>query len=313
MPWRLIRHFSTADVSGAGATGHLQGPVAIQRGDAVRVYYAARGPDGRSFPTFFDLDVNDLQRVRYSHDRPVTPWGPRGAFDDDGDMPACALDMGEHVWMYYSGWNRRVSVPYHNTIGLAVSDDDGRSFRRMFDGPIMDRTPLEPFMAVTPWVMRTAEGWRMWYVGGKAWVDVDGRLEPTYGIRHATSTDGIAWTRSGRFVIPMRHEEEAIARPTVLVEGDRFHMWYSYRDSRDFRDGKGSYRIGYAYSNDGENWVRADRLAGMPPSNRDWDRHMQCYPYVLPIAGRLHLFYNGNGFGQGGVGLAIWEGPLPRP
>ena len=41
---------------------------------------------------------------------------------------------------------------------------------------------------------------------------------------------------------------------------------------------------------------------------------MTCYPSVVRVGTRAYLFYNGNGFGQSGIGVAILEGGLPgRP
>jgi hypothetical protein len=34
---------------------------------------------------------------------------------------------------------------------------------------------------------------------------------------------------------------------------------------------------------------------------------MQCYPYVIEINGSFYMFYNGNSFGQSGIGLAVLE------
>jgi len=308
MTWKLIRHFDSKSIQVQGA-GYMQGPVALNCGNLIRVYYAARDFDGKSFPTYFELDINNLDRIIYIHKDSIIPRGPCGTFDDDGIMPACALQVDENIWMYYSGWNRRITIPYHNTTGLAISEDGGRSFRRMFNGPILDRTPYEPFMSVTPWVIKS-DIWSMWYVSGISWIDIDGHLEPTYGIRHAKSIDGITWIREKNFVIPMRHSEEAIARPTVIFKNNTFHMWYSFRNSRNFRDGDGSYRIGYAYSIDGGKWIRADQLNKVPRSGLEWDSHMQCYPYVIDIKENFYMFYNGNSFGKTGIGLAIWEGPL---
>jgi hypothetical protein len=290
----------------------MQGPVAIALEKNIRVYFAARGMDGRSYPAYLDVAANDPINVLTVHEEPIMPFGGIGTFDDDGSMPACALEVGSEVWMYYSGWNRRTTIPYHNTTGLARSSTGGQTFRRAFDGPILDRTPDEPFMAVTPWVRRNGGEWEMWYVSGTGWIAVDGRLEPTYGIQYAESADGINWKRFGKLVIPMRHENEAIARPTVVKRDGRYHMWYSYRDSVDFRDGKGSYQIGYSFSANGRDWIRQDANSGIGRGS-GWESTMQCYPYVLELGNDLLLFYNGNSFGQTGIGCAVWEGPLPTP
>lgn len=292
---------------------HLQGPVAIELRDRIRVYVAGRQSDGKSYPTFVDVALNDPTSVIGFHESAVIPHGPLGTFDEDGIMPACALEVGQQIWLYYSGWNRRVTIPYHNTTGLAKSLDGGGAFTRSFDGPILDRTPLEPFMAVTPWVLRRESVWKVWYVSGLSWIEVAGRLEPVYGIKYGESSDGINWRRSGDLVIPQRHTGEAIARPCVIEADGAYHMWYCYRDSIDFRNGRGSYRIGYSFSADGYIWQRADHLSGIEASSKGWDSAMLCYPYVLQRQGRLYLFYNGNGFGQTGFGCAVWQGALPRP
>ncbi|TKT74038.1 hypothetical protein YH63_016570 [Afipia massiliensis] len=291
----------------------MQGPVAVELEDRVRVYVAARRSDGKSYPAFVDVAVDDPTAVLGVNEEPIMPLGALGTFDDDGIMPACALNVQQELWLYYSGWNRRVSVPYHNTTGLAKSTDGGKTFTKLFDGPILERTPTEPFMAVTPWVLRSGPLWKMWYVSGLGWIDVAGRLEPVYGIKYGESIDGISWTRPGNLVISQRHVAEAIARPCVIERDGQYHMWYCYRNSIDFRDGKGSYRIGYSFSEDGRIWRRADHLAGIDLSTDGWDSTMQCYPYILQINGQLYLFYNGNSFGQTGVGCAVWQGQLPKP
>lgn len=312
MTWRKFGRVYSLGASERRSTSHMQGPVAIVLDDRIRIYFAARQKDGRSYPAYIDVSLDDPLNVMAVNDTPVISFGPVGTFDDEGIMPACVIPVGDEIWMYYSGWNRRATIPYHNTTGIARSLDVGRSFTRMFDGPILDRTPREPFMAVTPWVMRTNELWRMWYVSGLGWLKKNGRQEPVYGIKYADSVNGIDWRRPGDLVIPLRHNEEAIARPTVLEGDGRYHMWYCYRDSDDFRDGKGSYRIGYAFSENSVTWTRADHLSGFGESSELWDSTMQCYPYVIKLKERILLFYNGNSFGQTGIGCAVWEGSLPN-
>lgn len=233
--------------------------------------------------------------------------GIRGMFDDEGMMPGDTVRNGNALWMYYTGWNQGVTVPYRNSIGLAVSDDDGKTFRRMFTGPVLDRIPREPLMAVTPFIIREGDLWRMWYVSGTQWVEVGEKLEPVYAIRYADSRDGIRWERPGGICVEQRHEREAHAHPTVLKLEDGYHMWFSYRDSEDYRDGAGAYRIGYAHSLDGIAWTRDDDQAGIAPSDQGWDSTMMCYPYVIEVDGKVYMFYNGNSFGKTGIGYAVLE------
>jgi hypothetical protein len=229
-------------------------------------------------------------------------------------MPAWVHQHDGRTWMYYSGWNRRLTVPYHNATGLAVSDDGGRSFTRAYEGPVLDRTPEEPHLAVTPWILRdeTPSGaqWQAWYISGLRWARVNDKFEPVYVIKHARSADGVHWQRANVQCVAQAHPLEAFSHPTVLRSGGRYHLWYCCRHSEDYRDGSGAYRIGYAWSDDGERFERCDDRAGIVPSPGGWDSTMNCYPAVVSVDDRTYMFYNGNGFGRSGIGVAVLEGEL---
>jgi hypothetical protein len=289
------------------AGSHAQVPTILLYPNRIRVFYADRTPDNKSFISYLDIDRCNFGDVLYYHKVPILPFGGRGAFDDDGMMPGVAVRHEQYLYLYYTGWNRGVTVPYRNSIGLAVSEDDGASFRRLYEGPIVDRTALEPHMAVTPHVLREGDLWRMWYVSGLGWDDIDERLEPVYVIKDATSRDGIVWDRHNRQCVAQAHELEAFAHPSVIKQGDRYRMWYCFRYSRDYRDGSGAYRIGYAESTDGINWERMDKIGGLNAAPEGWDSTMTCYPSVFEIDGRITMIYNGNSFGQTGFGYAILE------
>ncbi|MNL67240.1 hypothetical protein D3C87_1918050 [compost metagenome] len=76
-------------------------------------------------------------------------------------------------------------------------------------------------------------------------------------------------------------------------------MWYSVRG--------GKYRIGYAESDDGCEWIRRDELAGITVSDSGWDSDSVEYAHVFDYGGARYMLYNGNDFGATGFGLAILE------
>jgi hypothetical protein len=80
-------------------------------------------------------------------------------------------------------------------------------------------------------------------------------------------------------------------------------MWYSYRGSEN----NPNYRIGYAESSNAINWIRKDESAGIDVSLTGWDSEMICYPFILDFQNIRYLFYNGNGYGRTGFGIAILE------
>jgi hypothetical protein len=85
-------------------------------------------------------------------------------------------------------------------------------------------------------------------------------------------------------------------------------MWYCSRGSIGYRtDRAQSYRLGYAESADGVRWERLDHLAGLDCSDAGWDSVMIAYPFVYEHRGRKYMLYNGNGFGETGIGYAVLE------
>ena len=303
---RKGRIFTTEDYPDWAGT-HAQVPTPLLYDDRIRVFYADRNSNGKSYTTYVDLDRADPSKVLYCHKEPIIGFGAPGTFDDDGAMPSYALRNDGNVWMYYSGWNRGVTVPYRNSVGIAVSDDDGTTFRRLYEGPVLERCPEEPYIAVTPSIVREGDMWKMWYISGTRWVEVEGKYEPVYVIKYCYSNDGISWTRPNHLCIKPSHDTEAFSHPNVIKDGDLYRMWYCYRNSHDYRDGAGAYRIGYAESKDGLDWTRMDDVHGLPKSAEGWDSTMTCYPFVMKIDNRIVMFYNGNGFGRTGFGYAVME------
>ena len=81
-------------------------------------------------------------------------------------------------------------------------------------------------------------------------------------------------------------------------------MWFCYRQSEDFRGGRGSYKIGYAYSKDLLNWERANKSIKFKNEiSSHWAQEMQAYPAAIETRENKYLFYNGNGFGKSGFGV----------
>ncbi len=287
---------------------HAQVPTVLVLADRLRVFFATRPRPGLTLPAFVDLDRADPQRVIAVHPEPLFATGKPGTFDADGVMPSCVVRDGNALYMYYSGWSRLGGeAPYNNGTGLAVSHDDGVTFSRVFEGPILDRAPEEPWSATSPAVIRTADDWRMWYSSGTGWIPIDGKLEHTYVLKSARSKDGAHWERDHRAIFPTLADDEAQTRPTVLPLDGRWHMWFSFRGSAGFRATGQTYRIGYAGSNDLAAWERDDTQAGITVSDDGWDAQMVCYPDVVSFDGRVLMFYNGNGFGESGFGFAVLE------
>jgi hypothetical protein len=288
---------------------HACVPVADRLSDDVlRIYFGPRDAQGLTRTTFIDVDADEPQRILQVHDRPVLDLGRLGTFDDSGAMPSSIVNHGGRKYLFYVGWNRTVTVPYRNAIGLAVSDDGGLSFERVREGPVVDRSCDEPYFTASPFVLVEGERWRLWYASCTGWLVVAGHPEPVYQVKYAESDDGIHWCRDNVTCLEYRFAGEANARPCVLRSEGIYRMWYCYRGSVSYRtDPEQSYRLGYAESLDGVRWTRRDEEVGIERSPSGWDSEMMAYPFVYEHRGRKYMLYNGNGFGETGFGYAVQE------
>ena len=292
----------------AGRTTHAQVPTPHVMEDRVRVYYACRS-HGMSFPAYFDL-AKDLKTILKVHEEPIMEPGKPGMFDSDGVMPSCIVPHDNELWLYYIGWNEKSKTArYHNVIGLAVSEDGGETFQRMFDGPVMDRTPTEPGVCVMPFVFQTDNGiFHMYYQSGTGWYKITDKYEPVYVIKYAQSHDGIRWERHPDQCIESLYPLQAFSRPWVAKINGFESMWYCVRGSADYRGGDGSYRIECADALDKINFMRSvDTPKLFIGKEGEFDSDMQAYPSIFELDGKQVMLWNGNGFGQTGIGLAIWE------
>lgn len=293
-----------------------QAPATLVRETYVRVYFSCRpapDADGQyvSYSAWVDLDRNDLTRVLRVASQPVLKLGELGCFDEFGTYPFSAVDDGERVLGYYAGWTRCESVPFNTAIGCAESLDGGETFSRLGAGPVIEYSVDEPFVMSGPKVRRWDGEWHLFYIAGRKWKLVAGRPEPVYRIRRAVSSDGVTWRKHNvDLIAPRIEKDEAQASPDVLRRDGRYHMFFCYRHSEEYRNGARGYRIGYATSNDLNEWHRDDTAAALDPSEDGWDSGSVSYPHVFELDGETYMAYLGEGVGRFGFGLARLEAGL---
>ena len=302
MLWKKLGRIFTPPTNLGWMVGYAAVPVAYRLGgDRYRVYFSGRDAENRSQIGYFELALGDPTRTLKVSLQPVLSHGEPGRFDDSGVMGSSLLELPDgKLLLYYIGWNRGITVPFYNSIGLAESDDGGETFRRVSIGPVVPRDDLDPCFTAGPNVMIDGSLWRLWYLSCARWERTAGGLKHYYNIRYAESEDGVCWRKHPAPVLDFTGPEEyALSQPRVLRDGGTYKMWYSHRGE--------NYRIGYATSPDGIHWQRRDAEVGIDVSPEGWDSDSIEYPCVIDYDGRRYLFYNGNRFGQSGVGLAVQE------
>jgi hypothetical protein len=294
------------------AQSHAQVPVAhlIQEEKKIRIYFASRNSNAQSLPTFIDVSSDDPGNILYEHVTPLLELGKPGTFDDCGIIPSWIIEINGDLFLYYIGWNVRNTVPYYNSVGLAISKDGGMTFTKFSEGPLWDRNYIEPYFSATTCVLKEENGmYRNWYLSCIGYSEWNGKMEPLYHIKYCESNNGIDWQRIGKVAIDFKSKDEAgIVKASVIKKNGKYYMWYAFRNLDNYRTNlNNSYRIGYAKSLNGIDWDRDDENAGIDISKNGWDSQMLCYPHVIEVNEYLYMFYNGNGFGKTGFGYAMLE------
>jgi len=293
-----------------------QAPSVLVFDDFVRVYFSCRPlPDKQgqyvSYSAYVDLNREDLFDIVGIADSPILGLGELGTFDEFGTYPVSVIRDGKSVIAYYGGWTRCESIPFTVSIGAAISNNEGVSFSKLGKGPLLTSNLDDPFVLSGPKIRRYNGIWYLWYVAGTEWLENSGKPEAVYKIRMASSSDGLNWQRDGRNIIDNRLEEnECQASPDVFFHNNKYHMFFCYKYSLDFRNNDRGYRIGYASSDDLINWVRDDQKAGIDISDEGWDDQSITYPHLFELDGDIYMLYLGNQVGRYGFGLAKLEGEL---
>lgn len=315
--WRKLgRVFNPQEIQGKEWLKEFaQAPATLIFDDFVRVYFSCRPPcdnNGQyvSYTGYVDLDRDNLFKIIKVSDNPIMQLGERGTFDEFGIYPTSVIRSGNEVWAYYGGWTRCESVPFNVAIGLGISYDEGITFKKYGKGPMISYSPNEPFILSGPKIRRFNGLWQLWYIAGRKWIIDDGRPEPVYKIRMATSLDGVKWTKINKDIIESKINDEAQASPDVIFCNGKYHMFFCYRYSYNYRGKEKGYRIGYAFSDNMMDWTRDDSKAGIDISEEDWDCEMIAYPHVFELDGNIYMLYLGNQVGRHGFGLAQLEGTL---
>ena len=148
------------------AYNHSQGPTPLELDDRIRIYYAGRPKPNISLPSFLDIDKTDFKKILHINEAQLIELGKPGTFDEFGIIPCEVQQVDKLVYLYYTGWQRGINVPYVLSIGLAISEDGGVTFRKAYEGPILDRTKHEPYQTMAPFILIEDGTWHMWYASG---------------------------------------------------------------------------------------------------------------------------------------------------
>ena len=165
MSWKRLGVVYVPDGSQPWARSHAALPTPVHvAGDIYRFFFSSRDAEKRSHVGWVDVEVSENPRLIEVAREPVLSPGRDGTFDDSGVGVGCITETDAGFALYYMGWNLGVRSPWRNAIGMAQAPTLQSAFERFSPGPILDRSPEDPYTLSYPCVLRFGpEDWRMWY------------------------------------------------------------------------------------------------------------------------------------------------------
>lgn len=280
-------------------------PTPIHLGDKIRVYAGFRDKEGVSRIGYVDLNPDNPKEIVHISEQPILDIGEPGTFDDNGVILGDVVKENDQIRMYYVGFQLVKKAKFLAFTGLAISLDNGNTFKRVSNTPILDRANNEHLIRAIHTAMYDDGIWKIWYASGNRWEIIDGKPFPFYNIYYTESRDGIVFNGINRLCVDVNWPEYRIGRPRVYkINDDRYLLFYTKGTIY------GDYFPGVATSADGINWIRKDNELGIELSQTGWDSQTLCYPSLIFHHGKVYMFYNGNNMGADGFGYAELDGKL---
>jgi predicted GH43/DUF377 family glycosyl hydrolase len=223
----------------------------IQEGADYKLWYAG-----------IKSDATKAVGMALFDDNALTAWARQNSSNQVLDLGASGYDttlLGRPSIIkdgsIYKAWYHAYGTPYGGSAKYLIcyaTSTDGVTWTKQVNGcPVLYNGVAGKFDAdhvTKPSVIKNGATYHMWYTG-------DGSGNSAIG--HATSPDGIVWTRqnSGNAVLQAgvagKFDDLFVGDASVILDGATYKMWYvGYKTSDNI------YRIGYATSTDGDTWTR---------------------------------------------------------
>ena len=278
-------------------------PIMISK-NVCKVFYAGRDKNNLSSIGSFDVDLRNPKKIFNIAKLPLLELGPLGHFDDCAVLPSQILKFKKKFYMYYIGWTQGAKVPYIAALGLASSNSLNKKFKRISEAPVIGRSNNDPIFTASCYVQKFKNNFKIFYTSNLKWTNIKSVLTPKYLIKEGL-TKNLIDLKFKKIAIKHKNKYEiALTRPWLLKDKNKkLFMIYSYGQ---MKNKKNNYKIGLAYHKNGK-WVRKDEDFKILNYKDNFDDKTQEYGATIFYKGKNYIFYNGNNFGEKGIGLAVEE------
>jgi len=213
-------------------------------------------------------------------------YGTPGWWDSSDALCSNVIFGNEIYRIWYtgssgSGWD----------IGYAYSADGITAWQK-HPSPIIQRGSSDGWErdVAYPNILIENNNYKMWYVSiGPNWMGGPDRAR----LRYATSVDGLNWNEGDWVLRGTLGEWDggAIDRGlTIIKKEGTYQMWYAGGNEEPIGSSGEEWRIGYATSADGVNWVKHPGNPVIEPTE-SWELNSVSYPNVIYEGGVYYMWY----------------------
>lgn len=292
-------------------------PNVVMVGNDIYLFYAGDTQNGRRNIRLIIFKDGDFSKPEFKGI--VINNGVWGSFDGNWCVLPTVVRVKDKWHMYYSG-NRGIGAGLSSFPGMGLAtSDDLIHWEKYSDEPILapsgiPGTPDEVGIAGAG-MITLPDGTLRWYYVGCPTIGPEHFLDQQKCLCIAESKDGIKWEKRGAILFrdPERdYKDIASACGPCIYEDGLYKTWYPCIGTR-----WGFYSICYGESTDGIDWsvgeCYGDEVAFGPRTRHldmsepyyTWDNQMVEYPTIFYKDGKKYMFYCGNGYGSGGLGIAV--------
>jgi predicted GH43/DUF377 family glycosyl hydrolase len=236
---------------------------------------------------------------KYSLNPVLSKSGTGGDWDDERVQDPCVIFENGTYKMWFSGYD---GTKWQ--IGYATSTATGGAgtWTKSVSNPVLkvgSTNAWDESNVKMPWVIKIGTSYHMWYVGSST----SGGTH----IGHATSSNGLSWTRDSANPVLMTAplvdwEKSRVEQPCVLHKNGVYTMFYTGVKNSN-------YEVAKATSADGSAWTRDPSGSICPRGNdTDWDDNGTSVGCVRADGSFYHMYFSGyDGASTWQIGYAKWN------
>lgn len=272
---------------------HL-GPATIYKveGNIIKFFISCRNKKNHSFILYVKYD---LKLKKYIVKKIYSP-NKKSNFEKNGASYPVLFNEKNYKYLFFVGWSFNKKNNFNNH--LLVNKNKELKFNNLHSKKVFKTSMIG---SGSNYILKIKKTYYMWFTSFEKIEKKKFNLKYRYIIKLAKSNDLKNWKINPTKCINFKNQNEiAISKPSIIFKNRKFHMWYCYRGKY--------YKIGYATSKNGIDWIRKDKKIRIIGKKYNWDNQSMCYPSVSYLDNnKLIMIYSGNNYGKDGIGFCELE------